>query len=416
MKPPLPRLNNYPMNDVRQDFPTLSLKVGNRPLCYLDNASTTLRPLQVIECMDRFYRDCNANIHRGIHHLSVKATEMYDRAHERVARFVRAGSWQEIIFTRNTTEAINLVAYAFGDSTVREGDGIVTTVSEHHSNMIPWQRLAKRKRAILKYIPVNPDGTLNLDEAKKLITPKTRIVAVQHVSNLLGTIHPVPEIAEMAHRVGALVVLDAAQSVPHMPFDTRELGVDFVALSGHKMLGPTGIGVLWGREELLREGDVFLTGGSMISEVSLDGAKWNTLPWKYEAGTPNISGAIGLSAAIDYLENLGLEEILAHEKSLLEYATERLSSLDFVRLYGPALEHRVGIVAFNVEGVHPHDIAQACDSFGVAVRSGHHCAQPLSVAIGAEQGTARASFYIYNTKDEIDVLVDALVMAKKELG
>jgi len=404
------------MKDVRQDFPTLNLKVGDRPLCYLDNAATTLRPLQVIECMDRFYRDCNANIHRGIHHLSVKATKMYDQAHERVARFIRARSWKEIIFTRNTTESVNLVAYAFGDALVKEGDEIVTTVSEHHSNMIPWQRLAARRRAILRYIPVRPDGTLNLDEAAKIITPKTRIVALQHVSNMLGTVHPVYEVSEMARKVGALVVLDAAQSVPHMPFDVNQFGVDFVAFSGHKMLGPTGIGVLWGREELLREGDVFLTGGSMISEVTLEGAKWNTLPWKYEAGTPNICGAIGLSAAMDYLEDVGLDEILAHERSLLEYAEERLSSLDFVKIYGPGIENRVGIISFNVEGVHPHDVAQACDSFGVAVRSGHHCAQPLSLAIGAKHGTARASFYLYNTKDEIDALVDALVMAKKELG
>ncbi|MGB9589700.1 MAG: aminotransferase class V-fold PLP-dependent enzyme [candidate division WOR-3 bacterium] len=404
------------MKDIRQDFPTLNLRVGERPLCYLDNAATTLRPTQVIECMDRFYRDCNANIHRGIYHLSVKATKMYDQAHQRVASFIRAKAWQEIIFTRNTTESINLVAYAFGDAVVHEGDEIVTTVSEHHSNMIPWQRLAARKRANLNYIPVKSDGTLDLDEARKLITPKTRIVALQHVSNLLGTVHPVSDVAEMAHRVGALVVVDAAQSVPHMPFDVRDIGADFVAFSGHKMLGPTGIGILWGREELLREGDVFLTGGSMISEVTLEGAKWNTLPWKYEAGTPNICGAIGLSAAIDYLESIGLDEILAHEKDLLEYAVERLSSLGFVKLYGPAPDRRVGIVSFNVEGVHPHDVAQVCDSFGVAVRSGHHCAQPLSVAMGASYGTARASFYLYNTKDEVDALVEALIMAKKELG
>ncbi len=366
--------------------------------------------------MDRFYRDCNANIHRGIHHLSVKATKMYDEAHERAARFIGAKTWQEIIFTRNTTESINLVAYAFGDSLVGEGDEIVTTVSEHHSNMIPWQRLAMRRRAVLKYIPVKPDGMLDLDEAKRLITPKTRIVAVQHISNLLGTVHPVSDIAEMAHRVGALVVVDAAQSVPHMPLDVNFIGADFLAFSGHKMLGPTGVGVLWGREELLREGDVFLTGGSMISEVSLEGAKWNTLPWKYEAGTPNICGAIGLAAAMDYLERIGLENVLAHEKDLLEYATEKLSALDFVRLYGPRPENRIGIISFNVEGVHPHDVAQACDSFGVAVRSGHHCAQPLSVAVGAKQGTARASFYLYNTRDEIDALVEAVIMAKKELG
>jgi len=404
------------MKEVREDFPTLKMRFGERPLCYLDNAATTLRPVQVIECMDRFYRDCNANIHRGIYHLSVKASKMYDQAHERVARFIGARSWKEIIFTRNTTESINLVAYAFGDALVKEGDEIVTTVSEHHSNMIPWQRLAARARASLRYIPMMPDGTLNLEEARKIITPRTRIVALQHVSNVLGTVHPVSDIVEMAKKVGALVVLDAAQSVPHMPFDVKELGVDFAAFSGHKMLGPTGIGVLWGRGELLEDGDVFLTGGSMISEVTLEGAKWNTLPWKYEAGTPNICGAIGLSAAIDYLEGIGLENVLAHEKSLLEYAYERLSSLDFVKIYGPRIDKRIGVISFNVEGVHPHDVAQACDSLGVAVRSGHHCAQPLSVAVGAKHGTVRASFYIYNTKDEVDALVEAVVIAKKELG
>ena len=385
-------------------------------MCYLDNAATTLRPRIVMGAVEEFYRDCNANIHRGIHHLSVKASQMYDKAHQRVAEFIGAGSWQEIVFTRNTTESINLVAFAFGQSLIGEGDEIVTTVSEHHSNMVPWQILAKRKRAVLRYIPVNPDGTLMLDEARRLINSRTRIVAVQHVSNLLGTIHPVSEIAEMAHRVGALVVVDGAQSVPHMPVDVRELGADFFAFSGHKMLGPTGIGVLWGKKDLLEQGEPFLTGGSMISEVSLDGAKWNDLPWKYEAGTPHICGGVGLAAALDYLEGIGLNEIFGHERELLAYAIDRLSSLGFVELYGPSVQDRLGIVAFNVQNVHPHDVAQVCDSFGIAIRSGHHCAQPLSVAIGAKRGTARASFYIYNTKDEIDRLVEALSYAREALG
>ena len=385
-------------------------------MCYLDNAATTLRPRIVMGAVEEFYRDCNANIHRGIHHLSVKASQMYDKAHQRVAEFIGAGSWQEIVFTRNTTESINLVAFAFGQSLIGEGDEIVTTVSEHHSNMVPWQILAKRKRAVLRYIPVNPDGTLMLDEARRLINSRTRIVAVQHVSNLLGTIHPVSEIAEMAHRVGALVVVDGAQSVPHMPVDVRELGADFFAFSGHKMLGPTGIGVLWGKKDLLEQGEPFLTGGSMISEVSLDGAKWNDLPWKYEAGTPHICGGVGLAAALDYLEGIGLNEIFGHERELLAYAIDRLSSLGFVELYGPSVQDRLGIVAFNVQNVHPHDVAQVCDSFGIAIRSGHHCAQPLSVAIGAKRGTARASFYIYNTKGEIDRLVEALSYAREALG
>jgi len=404
------------MKDLREDFPTLCLRIGDYPLCYLDNAATTLRPRIVMGAVEEFYRDCNANIHRGIHHLSVKASQMYDKAHQRVAEFIGAGSWQEIVFTRNTTESINLVAFAFGQSLIGEGDEIVTTVSEHHSNMVPWQILAKRKRAVLRYIPVNPDGTLMLDEARRLINSRTRIVAVQHVSNLLGTIHPVSEIAEMAHRVGALVVVDGAQSVPHMPVDVRELGADFFAFSGHKMLGPTGIGVLWGKKDLLEQGEPFLTGGSMISEVSLDGAKWNDLPWKYEAGTPHICGGVGLAAALDYLEGIGLNEIFGHERELLAYAIDRLSSLGFVELYGPSVQDRLGIVAFNVQNVHPHDVAQVCDSFGIAIRSGHHCAQPLSVAIGAKRGTARASFYIYNTKDEIDRLVEALSYAREALG
>ncbi|MEO0181641.1 MAG: cysteine desulfurase [candidate division WOR-3 bacterium] len=404
------------MKDLREDFPTLQVKVGDYPLCYLDNAATTLRPRCVMKAIEGFYRECNANIHRGIHYLSVKASKMYDEAHKRVADFIGAGSWKEVIFTRNTTESLNLVAFAFGEKILGEGDEIVTTVSEHHSNMVPWQVLARKKNAVLKYIPVKSDGTLVFDEAKDLITPRTKIVAVQHVSNLLGTIHPVSDIAEMAHRVGAIVVVDAAQSVPHMPVDVGELGADFLAFSGHKMLGPTGIGVLWGKEELLREGEPFLTGGSMISEVSLEGAKWNDLPWKYEAGTPHICGGIGLASAIDYLEGIGLDEVLGHERDLLAYAIDRLSGLDFVRVYGPSIDKRLGILAFNVQGVHPHDVAQVCDSFGIAVRSGHHCAQPLSVAIGANQGTARASFYIYNTKEEIDRLAEAIKYAKEALG
>ncbi len=390
--------------------------VNGKPLVYMDNAATTLRPVSMVQAVEGFYRDCNANIHRGIHHLSVKATEMYDEAHKKVADFIGASDWSEIIFTRNTTESVNLVAYAFGESLVKQGDEIVCSVSEHHSNMVPWQMLAKRKNAVIKYIPVHQDGTLDLDAAAGLITPRTKIVAIQHVSNMLGTVHPVREIVEMAKKVGALTLVDGAQSVPHMTVDVKELGADFLAFSGHKMLGPTGIGVLWGRRELLEEGEVFLSGGDMISQVTLEGAKWNKLPWKYEAGTPNIAGGVGMSSAVDYLAGLGMDNVLKHEKELLIYALEQLSKLDYVKLYGPDPEHRLGIVSFNIDGVHPHDVAHVCNEFGVAVRSGHHCAQPLSMSIGAKQGTARASFYIYNTKEEIDVLIEAVKAAKKMLG
>jgi len=395
--------------DPREDFPILKEKPMGRRLVYLDTTATSLRPKQVVDAIVEFYHRYNANIHRGKYWLSEVASELYDEAHKAVARFLGAEDWREVVFTRNTTESINLVAYSLGKMLkLGPGDEIVTTVSEHHSNMVPWQVLAKETGATLKYIPVNLDGTLKLSEAAKLITPKAKIVAFQHVSNVTGTVHPVQELADMAKRAGAFVVVDGAQSAPHFPVNVRELGVDFYAVSAHKMLGPTGIGALWGKRELLEEMPPFITGGDMISKVTLKGATWNELPWKFEAGTSNIAGGIGFKAAVEYLERLGMERVLAHEREILEYAWERLREVPKLTLYGPEPRERLAILPFNIEGMHPHTVAKLLDERGICVRSGCHCAQPLAEAMGVPQGTVRASFYIYNTKEDVDALVDAL--------
>ncbi len=384
-------------------------KPQGRRLVYLDTTATSLRPKQVVDAVVEFYHRYNANIHRGKYWLSEVASELYDEAHKAVARFLNAPDWREVIFTRNTTESINLVSYSLGKLLkLGPGDEIVTTVSEHHSNMVPWQVLAKETGATLKYIPVNPDGTLKLEEAAKLITSKTKIVAFQHVSNVTGVVHPVEELVELAKRVGAYTVVDGAQSAPHLPVDVQALGVDFYAISGHKMLGPTGIGALWGRRELLEEMPPFITGGDMISRVTLGGATWNALPWKFEAGTSNIAGGIGFKAAVEYLERLGMDRVLAHEREILEYAWERLKEVPKLTLYGPPPEKRLAILPFNIGGMHPHTVAKMLDRWGICVRSGCHCAQPLAEAMGVPEGTVRASFYIYNTKEDVDALVDAL--------
>lgn len=395
--------------DCRKDFPILGERPRGRRLVYLDTTATSLRPRQVVDAVVEFYHKYNANIHRGKYWLSEVASDLYDEAHKAVARFLGASDWREVVFTRNTTESINLVAHSLGKMLrLGPGDEIVTTVSEHHSNMVPWQVLAQETGATLKYIPVHPDGTLNLSEAAKLITPKTKIVAFQHVSNVTGTVHPVQELVELAKRAGAFTVVDGAQSAPHLPVNVRELGVDFYAISAHKMLGPTGVGALWGRRELLEEMPPFITGGDMISRVTLKGATWNVLPWKFEAGTSNIAGGIGFKAAVEYLENLGMERVLAHEKEILEYARERLRKVPKLTLYGPEPQKRLAILPFNVEGMHPHTVAKLLDERGICVRSGCHCAQPLSEAMGVPQGTVRASFYIYNTKEDVDQLAEAL--------
>ena len=396
---------------IRADFPILSRQVRGRPLVYLDSAATSQKPLPVLEAMETFYRRSNANIHRGIHLLSEEATEAYEEAHRKVAEFIGAESWREVIFTRNTTESINLVAYTWGRTHIGPGDEILLTEMEHHSNLVPWQLLAREKGARLRFIPVDEAGRLDLSRLDELITPRTRLVACTMMSNVLGTIPPLRRIADAAHAVGAIVLVDGAQGVPHMPTDVKALGADFLAFSGHKMCGPTGVGVLWGRRELLEEMPPFLGGGDMILRVDWYTAEWNELPWKYEAGTPAIAEGIGLGAAVDYLRGIGMEAVRAHEEAIVAYALERLEEVPGVRVYGPPAEERGGVVAFTLEGAHPHDISTLLDREGIAVRAGHHCAMPLHKKLGLG-ATTRASFYIYSVPSEVDRLVEALYRVK----
>jgi len=400
--------------EIRQDFLIFQRRIQGKPLAYLDNAATTQRPRQVISAVKDFYEQRNANVHRAVHTLSYEASLAYEEAHRRVAEFVGAAGPEEIIFTRNATEALNLVAYAWGLWELQEGDEVLLTVMEHHSNIVPWLSLRRLKGIQLKFIDLDDRGRLRLDELPRLLTEKTRLVGIIHASNVLGTVNPVAEIAEEAHRAGALVLVDGAQSVPHLPLDVKELDCDFLAASGHKMLGPTGTGFLYARRELLEEMEPFLYGGDMIETVTLEGATWNSLPWKFEAGTANIAGGIGLGAAVDYLEGLGMERVYHHERRLLEYAWERLSGVEGLKLYGPTPDEaeRLGIIAFNLEGAHPHDVALLLDQEGIAVRSGHHCAQPLMRQLGMEFAV-RASFYIYNAEEEVERLAAALSEARR---
>ncbi|BDG45926.1 MULTISPECIES: cysteine desulfurase [Parageobacillus] len=399
--------------EIRRLFPILDQKVNGKPLIYLDNAATSQKPLSVIETLDRYYREYNSNVHRGVHTLGTKATDAYEGAREKVRRFINAKSTQEIIFTRGTTTALNMVAASYGRANLQEGDEIVITYMEHHSNLIPWQQAAKRTGATLKYIPLQADGTIDMKDVEATVTENTKIVAVAHVSNVLGTINPIKEIARVAHQRGAVLVVDAAQSAPHMKIDVQDLDCDFLAFSGHKMCGPTGIGVLYGKRELLEKMEPVEFGGEMIDFVDLYESTWKELPWKFEGGTPIIAGAIGLGAAIDFLEEIGLDNIAAHEQELAQYALERLSAIDGLTIYGP--KHRGGLVTFNIEGVHPHDVATVLDAEGIAVRAGHHCAQPLMKWLNVT-ATARASFYLYNTKEEIDQFVGALQKTKEYFG
>lgn len=398
------------INEIRALFPILHQDVNGHPLVYFDSAATSQKPLPVIEALDRYYREYNSNVHRGVHTLGTKATDAYEGAREKVRRFLNAKSAQEIIFTRGTTAALNLVASSYGRANVKEGDEIVITYMEHHSNLIPWQQLAKQTGATLKYIPMQEDGTIDLRDVEATVTEAAKIVAIAHVSNVLGTINPVREIARIAHERGAVVVVDAAQSAPHMKIDVQELDCDFLAFSGHKMCGPTGIGVLYGKKKWLEQMEPVEFGGEMIDFVELYDSTWKELPWKFEGGTPIIAGAIGLGAAIDFLEQVGLDAIAAHEHELAQYALERLAGIDGVTVYGP--KERAGLVTFNIEGVHPHDVATVLDAEGVAIRAGHHCAQPLMKWLGVT-ATARASFYLYNTKEEIDRFIAALQKAKE---
>jgi len=392
---------------IRSDFPILKRKVHGKPLVYLDNAATTQRPKRVIEAVSDYFTNYNANIHRAIHTLGYESTVAYEAAHKKVARFINARSWREIVFVRNATEAINLVAFTWGLANLRAGDEVVVTLMEHHSNIVPWQILRDRLGITLKFIGVTPDGVLDMDEARKFIGPRTRLVGAVHGSNVLGIINPVEELAQMAHEVGALFLLDGAQSAPHMAVDVRKIDCDFYAASGHKMLGPTGIGFLYARRELLEEMPPFLTGGDMIATVTTESATWNELPWKFEAGTAAIAEGIGLGAAVDYLEAIGMDNVFAYECKLGEYAKDRLLGFPGLTLYGHRGGDNLAVFSFNIDGIHPHDGANMLDSHGIAVRSGHHCAQPLMTALGMDN-TMRASFYIYNTKDEVDSLLEGL--------
>ncbi|TYT80039.1 cysteine desulfurase [Listeria monocytogenes] len=401
---------------IRADFPILAQEINEKPLAYLDNAATSQKPKQVIEALTHYYEFDNANVHRGVHTLAARATDAYESARGKVAKFIHAREVAEIIFTRGTTSAINLVVDSYAEATIEAGDEIVISYLEHHSNLIPWQQLAKRKGAVLKYIELEDDGTISVEQAKKTIGEKTKIVALAHVSNVLGTITPIKEIAAVAHQFGAVILVDGAQAVPHMEVDVVDLDADFYAFSGHKMMAPTGIGALYGKRELLDAMEPTEFGGEMIDFVELYDSTWKELPWKFEAGTPIIGGAIALGAAIDYLAEVGLANIHAHEQALASYAIEEMSKIEGITIYGPKdASKRCGLVTFNLEGAHPHDIATILDEDGIAIRAGHHCAQPLMKWLDVSS-TARASFYIYNTKEEIDALIDGLKLTKEYFG
>jgi cysteine desulfurase/selenocysteine lyase len=399
---------------IRKDFPILKRQVApGKPLIYFDNAATNQKPQCVIDVLDEFYSEHNANIHRGIHMLSEEATERYERARETIARFINDDSPTEIVFVRGTTEAINLVAYAHVLKKLGKGDGILTTIMEHHSNIVPWQMMRDIKGISLDFVDITDDGHLKMEELKRKTTKRTKLVAAAHASNVLGTINDARAIADIAHDRGALCLIDGAQSVPHMSVDVRKMGCDFLAFSGHKMCGPTGIGVLYAKKEMLESMDPFMGGGDMIREVHVSGAKWNTVPYKFEAGTPNIAGTIGLGAACEYLSKIGMDRVREHEKGMVSYVLKETGDLDIIDIYGPkGPEKRGGVFTYNVHGVNSHDLASLLDTEGIAIRSGHLCAQPLMERLG-QTSMARASFYIYNTKSEVDILISALKRVHK---
>jgi cysteine desulfurase/selenocysteine lyase len=396
---------------IRKDFPILTRSVHGKPLVYLDSAASSQRPQRVLDAMTDYYQRHHANVHRGAHTLSVEATELYEAARKRVAGFINAPSEASLVFTRNATEALNLIANAWGGKNLAPGDEIVLSEAEHHANLVPWHLIAKRTGAVIKAIPLREDHRLDIDELGALLSKRTKLVSIGHVSNVLGVINPIREIAAAAHGAGAVMVVDGCQAAPHMPVDVQALDADFYCFSGHKMCGPTGAGALWAKEEVLRAMPPFMGGGEMIRRVYLDKSTYADIPMRFEAGTPNIAEAIGLGAAVDYLSEIGMEAVFAHDRELLLYALERLKALDDVELYGPEGDDRGGIVAFNLRGIHPHDVATALDGEGVAVRAGHHCAQPLMRALGV-QSTVRASFYLYTTREEIDAFVEALVKTR----
>lgn len=409
-------VNRLDVARVREDFPVLARKVREGvPLIYLDSTATSQKPRSVIEAMDDFYRRSNANIHRGIHTLAEEATALYEAAREKVARFINAQSARQIIFTRNTTESINLVAYSWGRMALRPGDVIVLTEMEHHSNLVPWQILAAEREIRLEFIPVTEDGLLDLEAYRVLLSLQPKLVAFTHMSNVLGTINPAKEIITLAHQAGAITLVDGAQSVPHFAVDVQDLDADFLAFSSHKMCGPSGLGVLYGRKELLEAMPPFLGGGDMIKRVHLRSFTPNELPYKFEAGTPAIAEAIGLGAAVDYLQSVGMEAIAAHEKDIIVHALERLEEVPGVKVLGPTADYKGGVAAFTMAGIHPHDISQILDAQGIAIRAGHHCAMPLHEKFGIP-ASARASFYLYNTHEEVDKLAEALYTVRRVFG
>jgi len=416
----------YPVDveSIRADFPILDRNVGGdvttpgesesdtEPLVYLDNAATSQTPTQVVDTIVEYYYGYNANVHRGIHQLSQEASVAYEHAHDRVAEFINAAGREEIIFTKNTTEAMNLVAYAWGLAELGEGDSVVTTQMEHHASLVTWQQICKRTGAEIRFIEVDENGRLDMEHAAELIDESTKMVSLVHVSNTLGTVNPVSEITDLAHEVGAYSFVDGAQAVPTRPVDVQAIDADFYAFSGHKMLGPTGIGVLYGKQEILESMQPYLYGGDMIRKVTYEESTWEDLPWKFEAGTPIIAQGIALHAAIDYLDEIGMENVQAHEELLAEYAYDQLSEFDDIEIYGPPGDDRGGLVAFNLDSVHAHDLSSILNDHAVAIRAGDHCTQPLHDTLGAA-ASARASFYIYNTREEVDALVDAVESARQ---
>lgn len=396
---------------LRKDFPILARTVNNKPLIYFDNAASSQKPRQVVEAMVNYYYQHHANVHRGAHSLSVEATELYEAARQKLARFLNAPGPESVIFTRNTTEAMNLLAYSWGMTKLQAGDEIIIDYAEHHANIIPWHFVAEKTGATIKAIKLSSDYRLDLADFTSLLSEKTKLVSVAHMSNVLGSIHPIKILAQKAHEVGAIVIADGAQAAPHLKVDVQDLEVDFYALSGHKMCGPTGAGALWGKAELLRTMPPFLGGGEMIRKVSIETSSYADIPNRFEAGTPNIAEAIALGAAVDYLEALGMDAIWEHDQLLCQYALERLKTLEGIELYGPEGADRGGIISFNLTGVHPHDVATALDQEGIAIRAGHHCAQPLMKYLDV-QSTARASFYFYNTYQEVDCFIKTLIKTR----
>ncbi|RJP52891.1 MAG: cysteine desulfurase [Anaerolineaceae bacterium] len=404
------------VNEIRKDFPILARETQNGArVIYLDSTATSQKPARVIEAMNDYYRRSNANIHRGVHTLAEEATAMYEGARERIAKFINAASSREVIYTRNTTESINLVAYSWARANLKAGDLVILTEMEHHSNLVPWHILQMERGIELEFIPVTEDGLLDLETYKTLLDRRPKLVSFTHMSNVLGTINPAAEIIRLAHAAGAITLVDGAQSVPHLKVDVQALDADFYAFSAHKMCGPTGIGVLYGKSALLDAMPPFLGGGDMIKEVKLRSFRANTLPHKFEAGTPAIAEAVGFGAAVDYLSAVGMERIAAHEHEVTEYALDRLEEIPGVKLFGPSADKKGGVAAFTLDGIHPHDVAQILDKDGIAVRAGHHCAQPLHEKFGI-QATSRASFYLYNTKEEVDLLVNGLYKVKEMFG